>query len=180
MRHQIDLGEARRLHIPVIRLERDVMFQQGPGLGATVEPTPPLPLLSAQAVIDAARADAQPLPLDLRGEPEAAANPRHPLRQQGFQPHRPGIIGRCPDGLQDRNRLRAEGSTMRPPPGRRLRRRERTVEQANGMLAVITAIGTELVQDALPLRTTGLLIARINTLQVVPSRSLTHSVTRVT
>jgi hypothetical protein len=54
---------------------------------------------------------------------------------------------------------------------------ERMVEQANSMLAMITAVGAELVQDALPLRTAGLLVGRINTLQVVPSRSLTHSVT---
>jgi hypothetical protein len=51
--------EARSLHLLVIGLEGNVTFQQGPGLGAAVEPTPLLPLLPAQAVIDAAGADAR-------------------------------------------------------------------------------------------------------------------------
>ena len=179
MRHQVDLGEARHLDVPMIRLERDVMLQQAPRLGAAVEPAPPLPLLPAQAIIDAARADAEQLPLRLRRQPEAAANPGHPLRQQGLQTYRPGIIGRFPDGLQNRHHGRAVGSAAYSSPGRRFRRRQRTVQQADSMLAVITAVGAELVQHALLLRTAGLPVARINALQIVPSRCSTHWVTRL-
>jgi hypothetical protein len=63
--------------------------------------------------------------------------------------------------------------------GCRLGRRPRTVEHPDGMLAVIAAVGAELVQNPLLLRTAGLLAARVNALQVVSSRSSTHSVTRV-
>jgi len=54
MRHQINLREARYLGIPVVRLERDAMLQQGPRLGVAVRPAPTLPLLPPQAVIDRA------------------------------------------------------------------------------------------------------------------------------
>src|SRR5947208_14737089 len=137
------------------------MLQQGPRLGAAVEPASPLSLLPAQAVIDAARADAAQLPLRLQRQPEAAANPGHPLRQQGLQTYRPGIIGRFPHRLQNRHHWRAVGSAAYSSPGRRFRRRQRTVQQADGMLAVITAVGAELVQDALFLRTAALPLARI-------------------
>src|SRR5579863_9958307 len=108
---------------------------------------------------------------------EAAANPGHPLRQQSLQAYRPGIIGRFPDRLQNRQRGRAVGSAAWPPSGRRFRRRQRTVQHPDGMLAVIAAVGAELVQDALLLRPTRLPVARINALQIVSSRSSTHSVT---
>src|SRR5947208_8305341 len=179
MRNQVDLVEARHLDVRVIRLERDVMLQQAPRLGAAVEPAPPLPLLPAQAVIDAARADAEQLLLGPGTEPEAAANPGHPLRQQGLQTYRPGIIGRFPDGLQNRHHGQAVGSAAYSSPGRRFRRRQRTVQQADSMLAVITAVGAELVQDALFLPTAGLPVARINALQIVPSRCSTHWATRL-
>jgi len=57
--------------------------------------------------------------------------------------------------------------------------RQRSVKQADGLLAVITTVGTELVQDALLLPTAGLLVASINALQAVPSRPSTHAVTRL-
>ena len=109
MRDQVDLGEARNLHIPVIRLEGDVMLQQGSRLGAAIEPAPQLPLVRGQPVIDRASADAEQLTLGLRGEPEAPANPGHPLGQQRFQPRRPRIVGSLPDRLQNGNHPRTVG-----------------------------------------------------------------------
>ena len=67
MRDQVDLREARYLHIPVIGLERDVMFEQGARLGAPVEPPSQLRFVGAQAVIEGASADGQQLTLQLRG-----------------------------------------------------------------------------------------------------------------
>jgi len=90
MRNRVDLGEARPLHLPGIGLERGGMLQPGPQLGAALEPMPQPPLGRGQAVIDGASADPQPLTLERRGEPEAPANPGHPLGPQRFPPHHPG------------------------------------------------------------------------------------------
>jgi hypothetical protein len=117
MRDQVYFGEARNFHIPVIGLERDVMLQQGLRLGAAIEPTPQLPLGRGQPIIDGASADAEQLSLGLLGEPEASANPGHPLRRQRFQPRRPRIVGGLPDRLQNSNHSRTVGRRS----GRRFR-----------------------------------------------------------
>ena len=53
-----------------------------------------LALVRAQEVIQAARAEAQPLALQFGGKAEARTNPVHPVRDERFQAHRHGIIRR--------------------------------------------------------------------------------------
>src|SRR6266446_9190946 len=87
MRHQVDLAEPGRCHIPTIGLHRDVMLQQRAGLGAPVNTPFALALLRLQSPVDLPCTDAQQLFLHLRGHPVALANPGHPAGQQGLQPH---------------------------------------------------------------------------------------------
>src|SRR2546426_4918474 len=61
--HEVDLGEAGNGHVPPIGLERDVVFEQGAGLGAAVQPLADLAAVRGQATIHLARADGQHLPL---------------------------------------------------------------------------------------------------------------------
>ena len=57
MRDQVDLGEAGRRDVPVLRPDGDVMFEQGAGLGAAIEPAADLAFAGLQATIDRAGAD---------------------------------------------------------------------------------------------------------------------------
>jgi len=179
MRDPVDLGEARNLHIPVIRLEGDVMLQQGPGLGAAIEPAPQPPLVGTQPVIDGASADREQLILGLWGEAEAPVDPGHPLGQQRFQSRRPRIVGGLPDCLHNRNHPRTVGRRPVSPLRPSLLSRRWTIQQANRVLAVVSAVGAKLVQDALLGRRVRLLVPRVNSLQILPFRSLTHEVTRL-
>jgi len=177
MRDQVDFCEPGRLHIPVVGLEGDGMFQQASRLGTAVEPSPQPPFVRPQPIIDGASADSEQFLLPLQGQVEALANPGHPLRQQRFQPLRPGIVGRLPDRFQNRNHPRPVGrapSLTLPDP---LLGRRRTVQHANRVLAIVITGGAELVQDALFLHPTGSLVARINPPQILSSRSPTHDVT---
>ena len=55
MRDEINLAEARRLHIPVLRLDRDLVFQQRPRLCASVESALRLSFMVLQSAIDLSR-----------------------------------------------------------------------------------------------------------------------------
>ena len=61
--NEVDLGEAGNGHVPPIGLEGDVVFEQGAGLGAAVQPLANLAAVRGQPAIHLARADGQHLPL---------------------------------------------------------------------------------------------------------------------
>ena len=93
MRDQIDLGPARRAHIPVIRLDRDVVLEQGARLRAAIAaPLEPC-LLRLQPPVDLPGADGQELPFERARQGKPATDPPQPYGQQGLQPDRPGIAG---------------------------------------------------------------------------------------
>ena len=175
---QINFGEAGRLDIPAVGPQRNVMFEQGAGLGAPIETTPLGPFVSCQAIIHAARADGEQLPFQFGAEAEASPDPRHPLRQQRFQAHRPRTIGRFPDRLQNREdgRTIVDASPTARAPGPRSGRS--SVQQPDGILAMVPAVGTELVQDPPPFRPGRLLIPGMNLSQIVLARAWLHRVTR--
>jgi len=164
---QIDLPEAGFLHVPAAGLDGDMVLQQDTGLGASIETTAQGALVSRQAIVDGARADAEQLALHIRGEPETAADPGHPLRQQRLQAHRPGVICRDPDGFQDGQQLRRVAASARAARGRLLQLRRRAVQQPDGILAVVAAVGAELVQNAPLLAGSGWLISRVDSSQVI-------------
>jgi hypothetical protein len=60
--NQIDFGEAGRVHIPGIGLQRNVVLQPGSRLGAAVPSFSDAAFPSLQAVVDSSRADAEQLP----------------------------------------------------------------------------------------------------------------------
>lgn len=117
MRHQINLGKPGHLHLPVIGLDRDLVFEQGARSGAAIE-TPPQPLLAgSQPAVDLTRTDAQPLPLQVGVEAKLFPDPGQPEGDQGFQTDRPGAAGRLPHRRQHRHHPRAIGRRT----GRRVR-----------------------------------------------------------
>ena len=78
MGHQVQLGEARDRHVPVIGLQRDVVLEQRPGLGPAIAACRELPLDGRQAPVDLARTDGAELLAHGGGEPEAPAGPGEP------------------------------------------------------------------------------------------------------
>ncbi len=55
MRHQVHLRETGKFHVPVVRLEGNIMFEQSARLGAAVDPPFDLELLGPQASVDLTR-----------------------------------------------------------------------------------------------------------------------------
>ncbi len=98
--NQIDLGKAGDGDRPVIRLDRDVMLEKGPGLGAAIQPTLELTFLRGEMAVNGPRADDSQLALDARRELKPALGPGKPHRQQGLEPQGPGVARRFPDGSQ--------------------------------------------------------------------------------
>src|ERR1700737_3697766 len=128
MRHQVDLAEPRTAHLPTVRLHWNVVLQQRTRLGTSINPPFPLALLRWQAPVDLPSTDAQQLFLQRRAYPVALTNPREPTRQQGLQPHRPGISRSFPDRRQNRKHLRALAPSPSTPPSLRLLPRRRASE----------------------------------------------------
>jgi len=143
MRHQVDLAEPWRSHIPTIGLHRDVMLQEGAGLGAPVHTPFPLALLRLQAPVDLPCTDTQQLLLHRSAHPVALANPGHPAGQQGLQPHRPGISCRLPDRCQDGEHLPAIARPSSARPRLRLLSRRRSVQKTNRIFPVVSAKNTK-------------------------------------
>ncbi len=56
VRHEIDLGVAGHCDIPAVRLQRNLMLEQRPGLRAPILPATNLPLMLSQAAIHLPRA----------------------------------------------------------------------------------------------------------------------------
>jgi len=162
VRNQVDLRIARHLHVPVVGLERNVLLEQGPRLGAAVKPPPQLLLVRPQAIVQRAGADRQQLPFLLGSQMEAPANPRQPVRQQRLQPRRPGIIRRfprCPDYPQQRPPVGLPPSPLPPRPAGPW-----TMQQPDRVFAVIMTVRTELVQNPPLLPPLGLFVPSVDSL----------------
>ena len=97
---QVDLREARLGHVPVIGLDRNVVFQQRPRFRPAVLAPPDPAFVGGEHAIDLPRADRPHCGFDRGRQREALPRPRQPERQQRLQPHRPGIPGRGPDRLE--------------------------------------------------------------------------------
>src|SRR5215467_14188045 len=147
MRYQIHLRVPRRVHVPAIRLYWNVVFEQIAGLGAPVDASPSLFLLTSQPAIHLPGADGQQLPLDFRPHREPPTDPRHPLRQERLQAHRPGIAGGLPDGGQHLQRLLAVAHSAPSPTRRWMLLRPWSIQQTNGVLPVVIRVGAEFVQN---------------------------------
>ena len=132
-------------HVPVIGLQRDVVLEQGPRLGAPVPPGRELPLGRRQAPIDLARADGPQLLAHRGRQPEPAAGPGQPQREQRLQPHGPGIARGLPDrgqGLDHRRAVRARAGAGRGAPPRR-----RARGGVGGPTSGGSAVLAELIED---------------------------------
>src|SRR5713226_5232059 len=149
MRDQIDFREAGRRYVPAVGLHRDVMLQQIARLGAPVNPPPLLRLLGYESTVHLPRTDREQLFLDPWAYLESLADPRHPDRQQRFQPHRPGIPGRLPDAGQDRQQFVPIAQPA--PPYRPIGSlpRWRAIQNANGVFSVVARGEAKFVQDHL-------------------------------
>jgi len=91
MRDQIDFDIARLRHVPMFRANGDLMFEQGAGLGASIQAAFEFEFMRLQAAIDLARTNRQELLFLRRRERKANANPDDPQGQQRFEADRPGI-----------------------------------------------------------------------------------------
>src|SRR3984893_17602605 len=82
--------------------------------------------------------------------------------------------------LQNRDHLRpvADSAPTTWPPYR-LAFWRRTIEEADGILAVVATIRAELIQNPPLLTIAGVTITLIDPLQIIPSRGRFHSVTRL-
>jgi hypothetical protein len=103
-----------------------------------------------QSAVHLARADAQHAALGGHRQPEAFSHPRHPQGQQGLPSHRARIASRLPDCTQHGDHSFAVARRTLPPwrglpPGVG----RRTVQQADGVFPVITAVATKFIQDHL-------------------------------
>ncbi len=95
-------------------------------------------------------------------------DPRQPKREQGFQAHRPRVARRLPNGLQDRQGLRAVGERTPPALRGRFQLGCGTVEFGNGVLSVVATDVTEFLQDLCLHRKTGFAIPLIDGSEVFP------------
>ena len=176
MRHQVHFRETGSAGIPAIDPQRDVMLQQATRPGATVEASLGGGFVGAQPAVDLAGADRKQLALYLGAEMKMLSHPGHPERDQGLQPHRPGITRRPPDGLQHRYQLLAVGG----PPSRGViglrlcPTGRRPVQQPQGILAVVFRVRAKLVQN-LPLHFARCLaVTSVNGSQVFPYALPSH------
>ena len=127
-----------------------------------------------QAAIHLPRADRQQLALHGRAQPQPPARPRQPQRQQGLEPHRPGIARGLPDGPQGLDD-RAGRRSRRAAPGRPRGAGRRPVEQPDGVLAVIArSPGRTRPGSAASPAARRLPIPLIDRLQVLPLALRTH------
>ena len=99
-------------------------------------------------IIDAALAAEEQWPLPIGREAEAAADPRQPLRPEGLPADRPERIGCFPDGFQDREPARRDAHPSGAASSQGPRFRRWPLQQPDRVLAVVTAVGAKLVQDA--------------------------------
>src|ERR1035438_2186439 len=81
VRDQVDFRKPRLGHIPTVGFYRNVVLEQRPRFGLSVQALLALALLPRQPPVDLPRADAQQLPLRLRAGLVPWANPRHPDRK---------------------------------------------------------------------------------------------------
>src|ERR1700691_4277653 len=175
MRHQVDLAEPSRRHVPTVGLHRDVMLQQRARLGASVDTPFPLALSRPQAPIDLPSTDAQKLLLHRRGHSVALANPGHPVRQQGLQSHRPGISRSFPNRRQHREHLRAIARSAFTPPSLRLLSGGSSVQKTNRVFPVVAGVQTKFVQHHLLRFPPRLVVTLIHCTEIFPLRLLSQS-----
>jgi hypothetical protein len=81
MRDQVDLGEARGLDVPAVRLQRNVMFEQRAGAGPAVLALAQLLLERLQYPVHLPRAHGSQFRRDVGGQRPPADRPRQPDRQ---------------------------------------------------------------------------------------------------
>src|SRR2546430_2256866 len=175
MRHQVDLAEPWRSHIPTIGLHRDMMLQQSAGLGAPVNTPFPLALLRLQSPVDLPCTDAQQLFLYLRSHPLALATPGHPAGQQGLQPHRPGIARGFPDRRQDGEHLLAIARPASARPPLRLFSRRRSIQQTNRIFPVVSGVQAKFVQHHLLGFASSFTVTLVDSSEIFPLRLVPQS-----
>src|ERR1017187_849797 len=174
MRDQVDLRKPRLGHIPTVGFHRNVVLEQRPRFGLPVQALLALALLPRQPPVDLPRADAQQLPLRLRARLVPLANPRQPVRQDRFQPHRPRIPRRFPNRYQQAYHSRTVLRLPSPWPRLLTLPRRWPVQQPNRILPVIARVQTEFIQHPSLGLAFGLSVASINDPQVFPPRRLSH------
>src|SRR5262245_16215421 len=141
--HPIEFGEAGHGDIPVVGLQGNVGLEQRPGLGAPVPPGLERSLGRREAPIDLARADGPQLPAHRGRQPAPAAGPGQPQREQGLEPHGPGIARGLPDRSQRLDHRRAVRGRPAAPPGPRPPRGW-AMEEPQGRLPMVARGRTEL------------------------------------
>jgi hypothetical protein len=151
------------------------MLQQRARLGASVDTPFPLAFLRLQAPVDLPSTDAQQLFLHRRGHPVALANPRHPVRQQGLQPHRPGISRGFPNRRQYGEYLRALARSASLPPSLRLLSGRSSIQNANRVFPVVAAVQAKFVQHPVLRFSPCLVIPLIHCPEVFPLRLVSQS-----
>ena len=174
VRDQIDLGKARGLDVPGVGFDRDVMFEQGAGFGVPVEVFFELTLFGPQASVDGGRTDLEQLLLGLGREREALDCPWQPQRQEGFEARRARIACGLPDRRQSPDHFGSVGGASALGSSGSGFLWSWTVEQPNGVFAVVAANLTELVENARSQSLGCFSVTEINRFEVIPFGLSTH------
>ena len=125
--------------------------------------------------VDLPRADRQRLASGFLRDIHSLAGPGQPSGEQRLQTNRARVSGGLPDGRQDTDGL---GTVRRAPPlAGPNRSGERTVEQPDGVLAVVARHLAELVQDLALELPCGQVVAVEDLAEVFPTRLSRHHVT---
>ena len=169
----IDLGKARLLHVPAVRLQRNLMLEERPRLRPAVLPRPQLALEGPQAPIHLPRAHRPELLDNLAGDPPPPTCPRQPRGQQGLQPQRPRVSGGLPDSPQRAHDHRSIAD--RRAPAASSPRSLRPTQRPNHRLAVIARHLTHLIQQLALRRPRRVLVAFPHPSQILANCLWSHS-----
>jgi hypothetical protein len=122
----------------------------------------------AQQPVDLRRADGQQFFLHRSGHRVPAFVMFEPCGQRGPEQFAAQLIALQPDDLEHRQEHERIISAFGAGPGASCERRQRPVQQAQGALAMITAGGAKLIEDACLVETTGPAVAAVDAGEGLP------------
>ena len=167
--------DSRARDIPVIRLDRDLVLQQGArargAIEASLDPVLPRP----QPAINLSGTDLHQLGFQRRGDSCMTPQPRQPRGECRGEALRTQIAGRFPDLREEPNHVLGIGG---PPPSHladRGPRRNRPPEQPNGVLAMIPTYPHHFVQQGRALSSPSPPIPFPHHAQILVLRPLRHA-----
>src|SRR5262249_3731004 len=145
MRDQIDLEIAGQRHVPMVGFDWNHMFEKGARPGRTVEAPFGRALMSDKQPIHLTWTNPYELAFQLFGDGELFLDQRKPLRRGRLEALRAQIARDFPDfGERGDGCLTVSERTLATTPVS-LRLGQRTLQQTDGVLAVIATVPSKLL-----------------------------------